>query len=140
MPTPAAENVLYRLRAAYAAWHGLRGQDIETWIDLCAEDIAFGSLLRGHPGVEFTAPQRGKDGVRKYLSGLLADWEMLHFHTDKFIAAGDRVVMLGECAFRHRRTGKRVVTPKADVWRFRGGKAVEFFEFYDTAQVMAALS
>jgi ketosteroid isomerase-like protein len=135
---PGDNDTLYRLRAAYAAWHGSRGQDFDTWIDLCAEDIALGSLLRGRPGAEFTAPKRGKAGVRQYLAGLLAEWEMLHFHTEEFIAAGDRVVMLGQCAFRHRKTGKRVDTPKADIWRFRGGKAVEFFEFYDSAAVLAA--
>jgi ketosteroid isomerase-like protein len=31
-----------------------------------------------------------------------------------------------------------VTTPKVDVWRFRDGKAVEFSEFYDTAQAYAA--
>jgi ketosteroid isomerase-like protein len=31
-----------------------------------------------------------------------------------------------------------VSTPKADVWRMKDGKAVEFYEYYDTAQVHAA--
>ena len=39
-----------------------------------------------------------------------------------------------------RASGKVVTTPKADVWRFANGKAVEFYEFFDTAQVVAAMS
>ena len=33
-------------------------------------------------------------------------------------------------------TGKIVETPKVDFWRFRDGKAVEFYEYYDTARVI----
>jgi len=29
-------------------------------------------------------------------------------------------------------------TPKVDFWRFRDGKAVEFYEYFDTACVAAA--
>jgi ketosteroid isomerase-like protein len=48
--------------------------------------------------------------------------------------------MLGRCAWRYKKTGKVVWTNKADSWRFAGGKAVEFFEYYDTAQVQAAVA
>ena len=44
------------------------------------------------------------------------------------------------CAWRFRKTGKVVWTQKADSWRLNGGKAVEFYEFYDTAQVLAAVA
>jgi ketosteroid isomerase-like protein len=33
-----------------------------------------------------------------------------------------------------------VSTPKADSWRFADGKAVEFCEFYDTAQLRDAVA
>jgi ketosteroid isomerase-like protein len=48
--------------------------------------------------------------------------------------------MLGRCAWRYKKTGKVVWTQKADSWRFENGKAVEYFEFYDTAQVLAAVA
>ena len=65
---------------------------------------------------------------------------MLEFATEHFVAQGDRVVVLGRCAFRYKKTGKVVWTQKADSWRFAEGKAVEYFEFYDTAQVHAAVA
>ena len=66
---------------------------------------------------------------------------MMEFEVDHFVSQGDRVVMmLGRCAWKYRKTGKVVWTQKADSWRFENGKAVEFFEFYDTAQVLAAIA
>jgi uncharacterized protein len=47
-------------------------------------------------------------------------------------------VMLGRCSWRYKKTGKVVSTPKCDSWRFANGKAVEFYEYFDTAQVHAA--
>ena len=52
-------------------------------------------------------------------------------------AQGNRVVALGSCAFRNKRTGKVLDTPKADFHKFRNGKMCEFFEFCDTAQAIA---
>ncbi len=65
---------------------------------------------------------------------------MIEYVAEHFVAQDDRVVMLGRCSWRFRRTGKVVATPKVDSWRFAGGKAVEFYEYYDTAQLLAAMS
>ena len=65
---------------------------------------------------------------------------MIEYRPDEFVAQGDRVVMIGHCSWRAKTSGKVVSTPKADVWRFANGKAVEFYEFFDTAQVVAAMS
>jgi ketosteroid isomerase-like protein len=48
--------------------------------------------------------------------------------------------MLGRCSWRYKKTGKIVQTQKAASWRFANGKAVEYFEFYDTAGVLAAMA
>jgi uncharacterized protein len=63
---------------------------------------------------------------------------MIHYTTDEFIAEGDRVAMRGSTAWRSRKTGRVIDTPKADFVTFRDGKIVEFQEFYDTAVLMAA--
>ncbi len=63
---------------------------------------------------------------------------MIHYTVDEFVAQGDAVFMRGSCSWRHKRTGRVVDTPKVDFWRFRNGKAVEFYEYYDTVRVVAA--
>jgi ketosteroid isomerase-like protein len=44
--------------------------------------------------------------------------------------------VVAECSFRHRRTGKSFMSPKVDIWDFRRGKVVSFFEYFDTASAI----
>jgi len=134
-----ADNVA-KLKQAYREWHDTKGKSVQGWLDLMADNVRVRSLAAGAPGVEFTKAAHSKQEFVRYFQGLLADWEMIHYTTDLFIAEGDHVAMRGSTAWRHRKTGRVVDTPKADFWTFREGKAVEFHEFYDTAGLIAALS
>lgn len=127
-----------KLRRAYHLWHDTRGGSAAHWLDLMADDVSMRSVTAGAPEMAFTKANQGKAEAAQYFAGLAADWEMVHFTPTEFIAAGDRVVVLSTCAFRYRRTGKVAESPKADVFRFRDGRIVEFFEFFDTARALAA--
>jgi hypothetical protein len=48
------------------------------------------------------------------------------------------VVALADACFCHRKTGKLVATAKADVFRLRDGRIVDFCEFFDTAAAVEA--
>lgn len=128
------------LRMAYQLWHDSKGASSEHWMGLLAEDIRFGSLAQGRPdSLAFTQTRANRDGVGDYLKSLTGDWEMIEYVVDHFVAQGDRVVAVGHTAWRNKRTGKSADSPKVDVWRFSDdGKAVEFFEYYDTALLAAA--
>ena len=129
------------LKAAYKRWSDSKGGSVDDWMKICADNIAFGSLAQGAlPGAQYMTAYSSRDTLKDYFAGLARDWEMLDWTVEHFIAQGDRVVMIGRCAFRYKKTGKVVWTHKADSWRFAGGKAVEFFEYYDTAQVHAAVA
>lgn len=65
-------------------------------------------------------------------------WDASRGADSELFAAGDRVVMLGRCGWRHRRSGIAIDTPKADFLRRRAGRIVEFYEFFDTAMALAA--
>jgi ketosteroid isomerase-like protein len=127
-----------RLKAAYRAWHDSRGTDTAAWMDLLADDFDLRSIADGAAGMEFSAARRGRSAVGQYFADLAADWEMLHYSADEFVGGDDRVVVIGRCGWRHRRTGKAAESPFVGLWRFRGGKAVEYFDFYDTAKAFAA--
>jgi ketosteroid isomerase-like protein len=127
------------LQAAYKRWADSKGGSADEWMKICADNIAFGSLAQGAvPAVQYMTAYSSRDALKDYFAGLSRDWDMIEYIAEQFVAQGDRVVMLGRCTFRHKKSGKTVSTPKADAWRFSGGKAVEFFEYYDTAQVHAA--
>lgn len=128
------------LKHAYARWSETLGASAEEWLAICSETISFDSIARGPEGANYLTDYRGRDALRDYFAGLERDWQMIEFAAEHFVAQGDRVVMLGRCAWRYKKTGKVVWTHKADSWRFENGKAVEFFEYYDTAQVHAAVA
>src|SRR5258705_6803633 len=125
-----ASNVAV-LTEAYRQWHESRGHSVDHWMSICADNIQFGSLIQGAaPQVAYMTEYSARAELGRYFEGLALDWEMIEYKVDQFVAQGDRVVMLGHCAWRHKHTGKVVSTPKADSWRFTNGKAVEYYEFF----------
>lgn len=128
------------LKKAYRRWSETRGASGDEWLTICADNISFGSLAQGPRGAAYLTAYQSRDTLKDYFAGLTKDWEMVEFITEHFVAQDDRVVMLGRCAWKYKRTGKIVWTQKADSWRFADGKAVEFYEYYDTAQVASAVA
>jgi uncharacterized protein len=136
MPTPT-DNVAL-LKTAYSEWAGKKGADLDCWLNIVDDGAYAMSLAKGAPEMTFTRERSSKDEIRGYLQELTRDWEMITYDMDDFIAQDDRVVVIGNVAWRNKATGKVAETPKVDIWRFRDGKVVEFAEFYDTARSFAA--
>jgi ketosteroid isomerase-like protein len=126
------------LKEAYRQWHETQGGSVDQFFAFLDDDILFGSIARGEKPLEFARQYNGKAELRGYFDNLLKDWEMIHYRIDEYVAQGDAVVACGTCAWTNRKTGKPVETPKVDFWRFRNGKAVEFYEYFDTAKVASA--
>ena len=131
------EAGLAKLKAAYAAWHDSKGGSIDTWIELLHDDCDFRSLANGRDMVPWTKRRHSRDDVRGYLKGLTDDFAMKEYKVDRFVCQDDTIVMIGSTAWTCKRTGKPIDTPKVDVWRFKNGKAVAFFEYFDTAELVA---
>lgn len=127
------------MRDGYAKWHKSEADSVEYWMNLLAEDVQWRSLGAAAAGAEFAQPCCSKSNVLRYFQQMGEQWELLTYEIDEYVAQGDRVVALGRCSHRNRQTGKVLETPKADVLRFRGGKVVDFMEFYDTALANAAM-
>src|SRR4051812_16790222 len=136
MSDPVANKAL--LANAYHRWHETRGGCVDEFMDIFADEISWGSLAQGAEPAAFTAKAVGKAEARGYFDALLAGWSMEYYRVDHLIAEGDRVVMVGATAWTNKGTGKICDTPKVDVWRFQDGRAVEFYEYYDTAKLFAA--
>ena len=127
------------LKEAYRRWHASKGASVDYWFDsIVAQNISFGSVPRGAAPLNFAAQYNDDVQLRAYFDGLLSEWSMKHYTIDEYIAQGDVVVARGSCAWTHKKTGKLCETPKMDYWRFKDGKAVEFYEYFDTARVFAA--
>lgn len=134
-----ARNVAI-LKEAYRLWHETKGRSVDHWISICADAIEFGSIAQNLRNVPYMTTYEDVTTLAKYFAGLALDWEMIEFRTENFVAQGDRVVMLGRCSWRARRNGAVVWTPKADSFRMKNGKIVEYYEYFDTAQVRDAMA
>lgn len=127
------------LREAYALWNESKGGSVDHWMGLMADNVSVGSLAGGAiDALPFSTFYDRRTDLRRYFGRLLEDWEMIYFTAQEFVAQGDAVVMRGATAWRHRRSSKTFATPKVDFWRFRDGKVIEFFEYFDTAGAMEA--
>ncbi len=128
------------LQHAYAQWNGSKGESVDHWFDIVDPNIKFGSLARGAPPVAFLTTYDNREALRENFKDLFYNRSMLHYTVDEYVAQGDAVFARGSCAWTNKHAGRSVETPKVDFWRFRDGKAIEFYEYYDTASVLQAAS
>jgi hypothetical protein len=128
------------LKAAYDKWAQSKGGSADYWMEICDTNIAFGSLAQGAAKpADYLTSYSKRETLKDYFGGLARDWDMLDWQVRQYIAQGDSVAVVSHISWRFKKTGKVVTTPKVDVWKMSGGKAVEYFEYYDTAQVHAAV-
>jgi ketosteroid isomerase-like protein len=132
------ETAIDRRKAAYKAWHDSKGASAESWIELMADRVDFRSLANGRLGVPWTRTRTSPEEVREYPHGLTSDFAMEHYTVDRYVCQDDTIVAIGSTAWHHKISGKRIDTPKVDVWRVKDGRVIAFFEYYDTAEVAAA--
>ena len=131
------DNNVAILKEAYHFWNVNKEKAFENWMDLMADDIKLESIADGAKGLEFSRCCNCKNDVLRYFQELAEEWEMIHYTINEYIAQGDRVVAVGTCGWKHRKTAKVVDTPKADIIRMKDSKIVEFYEFYDTAKTIS---
>jgi uncharacterized protein len=96
-----------------------------------------------HPDIEWHQAQglphgglyRGLEQVRSAIFAPLADawWDAFDATPIELLDAGSEVVVLGRYTGRAKHTGKRLDVPFVHVWSLRGGKAIRFRQFLDTA-------
>ena len=120
------------LTDAYKNWRETKGGNLEHVLDLFDETIEMHSVLEPSVPHELARVQRSREDARNYFRELFDNWEMIDFPQEKIVADGDTVVWIGRCHWRNKHDGRELDTPKIDVWTFRNGKAVRFFEMFDS--------
>ena len=103
-----------------------------------------------HPEIEWQQAQglphggtdRGLDEVRRHVFDPLHEswWDEFAADPDEFLEARGHVVVLGRYRGVGRASGRPLAVPYVHVWTFRGGKAVRFRQFLDTAGWNKALA
>jgi ketosteroid isomerase-like protein len=99
------------------------------------------------PQVEWGQPEalpwggiyRGPEEVLKFFGAVSEHIEGIRVDADEYLDAGPSVVVLGWVRGTARRTGKPFAVRLAHVWKIQDGKVVWFYNFVDTAALLAAL-
>ena len=129
------------LREAYRLWHETKGGSVRHWLDLMTDDVTFRSLsggrVEGSTAMRFNHDNTHRDAVAAYFAAMAGEWEMVPFEPLDFIAQDDRVAVLGDCAWRSKRTGKVAESPFAQFFTFRDGRIAAIVEMFDTATAVA---
>jgi uncharacterized protein len=133
---PDIDRNLELIRDLYERYAASEGP--ECVLERLADDVVWRSVAPNR--LPFAKPRRGRDEVRAYFQALNEDWELISCKVNELIGQRDRVVALTDVCLCHRQTGKLVATLKADVFRLRDGRIVEFCEFFDSAAAVEAAS
>ncbi len=128
------------LKDVYRHWHETKGKSVDRWLEICADQLDFGSLAQTEKSLPYMKLYESKDSLGEYFRGLARDWEMIEYRIEHYVAQGDRVVALGRCSWKAKKSGIVVWSPMANSFRFANGKIVEFFEYFDTAQARDAMT
>jgi ketosteroid isomerase-like protein len=129
-----SEQNISIVRQGYEAFG--RG-DIQALLNLLAEDVEWTSS--GPTDLPTAGTRRGRQQVAEFFTAVNELFTFERFEPKTFIAEGERVVVLGEDRFQLKATGKVLDEAWAHVFTIRGGRIVGFYEYIDTAEVMAEL-
>ncbi len=126
-PSQAAETEA--LRKAYAAFNR---NDIAATVEAL------------DPQIEWTEPAEfpgggryhGHEGVKAYLSQSRADWAEGSSEPERFMAAGDKIIVFVHARVRLKDSTEWQENRLADVFTFRNGKAIQMRAFADRQQAL----
>jgi ketosteroid isomerase-like protein len=90
--------------------------------------------------VDFAGVFKGKEQVLNFFQHVAAQNDFTEFSTDTFIADGDHVVVLGHLTASAKPSGKISSNKWAHYWLLKDGKAVNHYEYADTAEIRDAFS
>lgn len=96
------------------------------------------------PQIEWTEPAEfpgggtyhGREGVKAYLSQSRAAWAEIDSEPERFIVAGDKIIVFVHVRARPKNGAEWHEARIADVYTFRDGKAIQMRAFADRQQAL----
>jgi ketosteroid isomerase-like protein len=128
-PTPELERTITALRGAYAAFN--RG-DIEAAVEPLDDQIEWIEPTEFPGGGTY----HGRDGAKRYLTQSRAGLAEGTSEPEKFIAAGNRVVVFVHAHVRPKGSGEWLDIDLADVYTIRDGRIVQMQAFANRQEAL----
>jgi ketosteroid isomerase-like protein len=117
------------LRAAYAAFN--RG-DIDSAVASLDAEIEWSEPQEFPAGGTY----HGREGAKRYLTESRAAWAEVSSEPERFIVAGNRIVIFVHARVRPNSNSAFQEVNLADVYTFRNGKAIQMRAFADRQQAL----
>ena len=127
--TPPLAVETEALRKAYAAFNR---NDIAATVEALDLQIEWTEPAE-FPG---SGTYHGHEGVKAYLSQSRAGWAEVHSEPERFIVAGDKIIVFVHARVRLKDSTEWHETRLADVFTFRNGKAIQMRAFADRRQAL----
>ena len=81
---------------------------------------------------------RGREGVTQLSAMLRATWGEWRFESERFVDAGDRIVVFGQILVEGEASGVPIDFETTHVWTVRGGRAKSLHAYRDRAEALEA--
>jgi ketosteroid isomerase-like protein len=136
-PETSAADDRAKVRVVRALYRAFAARDLARARELLSPDVQW----RQSPGFPGGQVRQGADAV---LSGIIGafqrEWEGWRFHPERFLEAGDTVVVLGAYRATNRATGRSMVSETAHVFEIIDGRIAAFNQYSDTSVIRDAMA
>jgi uncharacterized protein len=112
--------------------------DIPSVLAAMAPDLRW--IAAEHSPYDRGKPYVGPDEVLQHVfMPIGANWEAFAIVPERFLDAGDTIVMEGRYGGTYKSTGRKTNAQVVHVWVVRDGKLIEFRQYTDTAELRDVL-
>ena len=126
-------DLIQKVKDAYAAFG--RG-DVATILSMLAPDVSW--ELEAPAEVSIAGIRKGPEAVKGFFQAIANDHADPKLEITEYFSSADGVATFGRYKCTLKKTGKRLDSPVAHLFKFRGGKIVRFVDFTDTAAYVEA--
>jgi ketosteroid isomerase-like protein len=118
------------------AYNNFKTGNIDALLNLMSDDVTW--TLPEMDGVPFAGTRTGRASVGEFFATVGASQDVVTFEPRELIAEGDKVIALGNYAWRVKANNREFTSDFAHAWTIRDGKVITFHEYMDTAACIAA--
>jgi ketosteroid isomerase-like protein len=126
-------DLIQTVKEAYAAFG--RG-DVATILAMLAPDVSW--ELEAPAEISIAGIRKGPDAVKGFFQAIANDHADPKLEIAEYFSSADGVATFGRYKCTIKKTGNRLDSPVAQLFKFRGGKIVRFVDFTDTAAYLEA--
>jgi uncharacterized protein len=126
-------DLIQSIKDVYAAFG--RG-DVATILAALAPDVSWEA--EGPAEVSFAGIRKGPEAVKGFFQAIANDHVDPKLEIAEYFGTADSVATFGRYKCTLKKSGKRVGSPVAHLFKFRGGKIVRYVNHIDTAAFLEA--